>query len=52
MDRETIDLYLEYLELIDTDIEDMSLEELFNLRFEILRLREIILQRLDEICDA
>ncbi len=49
MDRETIDLYCEYEELIDKDIQGLSLEELFELRFEILRLQKIIMERLDRI---
>lgn len=49
MDRETIDLYCEYEVLIDTEIKGLSVQELFDLRFEILRLKKIILEKLDEI---
>ena len=49
MDRETIDMYIKWEELNDSNIEGLSVQELFDLKFEILRLREEILVRLDEI---
>ena len=49
MDRETIELYCEYEVLIDKDIKGLSLQELFDLKFEILRLKEEILKRLEEV---
>ena len=49
MDRETIDMYIKWEELNDSNIEGLSVQELFDLKFEILRLREEILERLDVI---
>ena len=49
MDKETIDMYINWEELNDSNIQGLSVQELFDLKFEILRLREEILERLDEI---
>ena len=49
MDRETIDMYIKWEELNDSNIEGLSIQELFDLKFEILSLREEILERLGEI---
>lgn len=49
MEREIMDLYCQYEELIYKDIQGLSLEELFDLKFEILRLRKIIMEKLDVI---
>ena len=49
MDRETIDMYIKWEELNDSKIKGKSVQELFDLKFEILRLREEILERLDEL---
>ena len=49
MDRETIDMYIKWEELNDSNIEGLSIQELFNLKFELLQLREEILERLDQI---
>ena len=38
MDRETIDLYIRYEGLSDTEIQDMSIQELFDLRHDMLEL--------------
>ena len=38
MDRETIDLYIRYETLSDTDIQSMGIQELFDLRHEMLEL--------------
>ena len=47
MDRETIDLYCKWEELNDTELEGLSLQELFDLKSEILQLRHEILDRLE-----
>ncbi len=38
MDRETIDLYIRYEGLNETDIQEMSIQELFDLRHDMLEL--------------
>lgn len=38
MDRETINLYLRYEALNDTDIQSMGIQELFELRHDMLEL--------------
>ena len=50
MEREIMVLYCQYEDLIDRDIQGLSLEELFELRFEVLMLRKTIMERLDTIC--
>jgi len=49
MARETIDMYIKWEELNDSNIKGLSVQELFDLKFEILSLREEILERLDVI---
>lgn len=44
-----MELYGQYEELIYKDIQGLSSEELFDLKFEILRLRKIIMKKLDGI---
>ena len=51
MDIEAIELYCEYEVLIDKYIKGLSLLELFDLKFEILRLRDkglIMIEALDK----
>ena len=48
MDRETIDMYIKCEELNDSNIQGLSVQELFDLNFEILRLRDEILERFDK----
>jgi len=43
MEREIMELYCGYEGLIYKDIQGMSLQELLDLRFEILRLRNVIM---------
>ena len=49
MDIETIELYCEYEVLIDKDIKGLSLQELFDLKFEILRLTKVLMEKLGEV---
>ena len=49
MEREIMELYCEYEELIHKDIQGLSLQELFDLKFEIVRLRKVIMEKLDEV---
>ena len=49
MERETMELYCENEELLYKDIKGMTLQELFDHKFEILRLRKVIMEKLDEI---
>ena len=49
MGIESIELYCEYEVLIDKDIKGLSLQELFDLKYEILRLKAEILKRLEKI---
>jgi len=49
MEREAIDQYCKWEELNHTLLEGLSLQELFDLKFEILRLRDEILKRLDRM---
>ena len=39
MDRETIDLYIRYETLSDTDIQNMGIQELFDHRHGLLQLQ-------------
>jgi len=39
MDRETIDLYIRYETLSDTDIQSMGIQELFDHRHGLLQLQ-------------
>ena len=48
MDRETINLYSRYEALSETDIQGMSIQELFDHRHSILELRNKLGELLNE----
>ena len=43
------DVFKELLNLVDIDIKGMSIQEMFDHRFELLRLQDLGLKLLDEI---
>lgn len=43
------DVFRKLLNLVDLDIHEMSIQEMFDHRFELLRLQELGLKLLDEI---